>query len=52
MNTLDIEPPHVPGLESLPFFVGEAMARRKRIGVLLVLREYLLGAEQLNEQAL
>jgi hypothetical protein len=52
MNSLDIEPPHVPGLEALPFFVAEAMARRERIGIVLVLRQYLFGAQQLNQQAL
>src|SRR5919197_5801341 len=31
MDPLEIEPPHVLGLEPLPFFVGEAMARRERI---------------------
>jgi hypothetical protein len=52
MDSLEIEPPHVLGFEPLPFFVGEAMARRERIRVLLILRECLLGAEQLNEQIL
>jgi hypothetical protein len=45
MDPLDIDPPHVPGLEPLAFFVTEAMARCERIGVVLVLRQRLFGAE-------
>src|SRR5215813_112248 len=49
MDPMHIEPSHVLGFESLPFFVGEAMARRERLRVLLVQRQHLLGTEQLNE---
>src|SRR5262249_14164892 len=49
MDPMDIEPSHVLGFESLPFFVGEAMARRERLRVVLVQRQRLLGTEQLNE---
>jgi hypothetical protein len=52
MDLLDIEPSHILGLESIPFFVGEAMARGECIGVLLVLREGFLRAHQLNNRGI
>src|SRR5207247_1026261 len=52
MNAVDIEPSHVFGLEPLPFFVAEAMARCERLRVVPVQRQGLLGTEQLNQGTL
>src|SRR5438093_4673679 len=52
MNAVDIEPSHVFGLEPLPFFVAEAIARCERLRVVLVQCQGLLGTEQLNQGTL